>query len=239
MAREHPPYQFLDGEGEPWGLDVEVARLVFSRLGREVAFVAGDWGDTLAGLRLGKMDCVTGVEIYRNHGRGNFSFTSPYYNRKAVIFVHQGDPDIFEAADLVSKVVAGDRSSYVEQYLYLRGLLKSIRIVKTKGIDQSMQLLAEGRVVAVIAPMAVGLLLAERHGVSVRIMDVGDPGSPVGFAVEKGDEDLRLRLEEALEALKREGALKSVLARWGALSSSSSRRLPAPCLAGPVSGPAD
>ncbi|WFS61362.1 transporter substrate-binding domain-containing protein [Pseudodesulfovibrio thermohalotolerans] len=214
MAWEHPPYQFLDGEGEPWGLDVEVARLVFAKLGREVVFVAGDWDDVLASLRLGQVDCVTGVEIYRNHGRGRFSFTSPYYKRKAVIFVHQGDPDIFEAADLVSKVVAGDRSSYVEQYLRSRGLLKSIRIVKTKSIDQSMQMLVEGRVVAVIAPMAVGLLLAERHGVAVRIMDMGDPGSPVGFAVEKGNEELRNRLEAVLEALKREGALKPVLERW-------------------------
>jgi polar amino acid transport system substrate-binding protein len=213
MAKGYPPYQYLDAEGEPAGLDVEVAQLIFARLKIKGRMVSGAWDDIVANLRLGRLDCVCGMEI--NRERMNFfSFTSPYYSRKVVIFLRGDETSIGSVDDLVGKAVAGDRNSFVEQYLKERGLLSLIRIVKTKTKEQSMRMLKEGRVVAAIAPLAVGRLLAEREDLAVRIMDVGDPGSPVGFAVEKGNVDLLRRLEETLEALRREGALKPVLDRW-------------------------
>jgi polar amino acid transport system substrate-binding protein len=213
MARGYPPYQFLDAAGDPAGLDVEVARLVFARLGVEGRMVPGNWADIVANLRLGRLDCVCGMEANRDR-KHFFAFTSPYYNRKVVIFLRRDETDIGSVEDLIGKPVAGDRDSFVEHYLRQRGLLGIIRIVKTKTKEQSMDMLKSGKVVAVIAPLAVGHLLAERRGVPVRIMDVGDPGSPVGFAVEKGNDTLLRDLDNALNELKREGALRPVLERW-------------------------
>jgi len=66
----------------------------------------------------------------------------------------------------------------------------------------------------VIAPLAVRRFLADREDMDLRVMDVGDPGSPVGFAVEKGNTAFLQDLEKALGAIKREGALQPVLDRW-------------------------
>ncbi|XXJ20277.1 transporter substrate-binding domain-containing protein [Desulfovibrio caledoniensis] len=213
MAKGYPPYQYLDEAGEPAGLDVEVARLIFARLGARSRFVPGAWDDIVANLRLGRLDCVCGMEINRERMHF-FSFTSSYYNRKLVIFMRGDEASIDSVDDLVGKAVAGDRNSFVERYLKERGLLSLIRIVKTKTKEQSMRMLKDGGVVAAIAPLAVGRLLADREGLDVRIMDVGDPGSPVGFAVEKSNVGLLRELEEALAALRREGALRPVLDRW-------------------------
>jgi polar amino acid transport system substrate-binding protein len=213
MARGYPPYQFLDDMGEPAGLDADVARLLFARIGVEGQLVPGAWDDIVANLRLGRLDCVCGMEI--NRERMNFfAFTSPYYSRKVVIFVRTEETGIVSVDDLVGKAVAGDRHSFVEQYLKDRGLLGVIRIIKTKSKEQSMRMLKEGRVVAVIAPQAVGRLLAGREEMPVRVIDVGDPGSPVGFAVEKSNTALLKKLEKALEETKRDGSLQRVLARW-------------------------
>lgn len=213
MAKGYPPYQFLDDQGEPAGLDVEVARLIFDRLGVRGRMVPGAWDDVVANLRLGRLDCVCGMEI--NRARMNFfAFTEPYYSRKVVIFLRRDETGIRSVDDLVGKAVAGDRHSYVEWDLRERGLLNLIRIVKTKSKEQSMRMLKEGKVVAVIAPLAVGRFLADREDVDLRVMDVGDPGSPVGFAVEKGNTAFLQDLEKALGAIKREGALQPVLDRW-------------------------
>ncbi|OIQ51986.1 putative amino-acid ABC transporter-binding protein precursor [Pseudodesulfovibrio hydrargyri] len=213
MATGYPPYQYLDDKGEPAGLDVEVTRLVLARLGARVRMVPGHWDDIVANLRLGRLDCVCGMEI--NRERMNFfAFTSPYYSRKVVIFVPRGETGIRSADDLVGKVVAGDRNSFVERYLKERGVFNLVRIVRTKTKEQSMRMLKEGKAVAAIAPLAVGRLLADREGLDVRVMDVGDPGSPVGFAVEKGNAALLGKLEKTLETLKREGVLQPVLDRW-------------------------
>ncbi|EGB14139.1 extracellular solute-binding protein family 3 [Pseudodesulfovibrio mercurii] len=213
MARGYPPYQFLNDAGEPTGLDMEVAELVFARLGIKARMVPGIWDDVVASLRLGRLDCVIGMEI-NSERRPFFEFTSPYYNRRVVVFVNRDDQGIRTVDDLVLKAVAGDRHSFVERYLRQRGLLDSIRIVKTRSKDQSMRMLKEGKVVAVIAPLAVGRLLAERYALPVRVIDVGDPGSPVGFAVVKGNSELRRKLDDALQGLKAEGALQPVLDRW-------------------------
>ena len=213
MARGYPPYQFLDDDGDAAGLDAEVARLIFDRLGVRGHTVPGPWDDIVAQLRLGRLDCVCGMEI--NRARMHFfAFTEPYYTRKVVIFLRLDEAGIRSVGDLVGRAVAGDRNSFVEEYLKERGLLNLIRIVKTKSKAQSMRMLKDGKVVAVIAPLAVGRFLAGREDLDVRVMDVGDPGSPVGFAVEKGNVVLLRELERALEALKREGALQPVLERW-------------------------
>ncbi|WP_319584449.1 transporter substrate-binding domain-containing protein [uncultured Pseudodesulfovibrio sp.] len=213
MAKGYPPYQFLDEEGEPAGLDIEVARLLFSRLKVRYRLAPGAWDDVVANLRLGRLDCVCGMEI--NHARRSFfDFTKPYYNRKVVIFLPRDDASIQSVGDLVGKAVAGDRHSFVEEYLKDHGLLSLIRIVKTKSKEQSMRMLKEGKVVAVIAPLAVGRFLADRDGLDLRIMDVGDPGSPVGLAVEKGNADLLRDLDTAMQALRQEGKLQTVLGHW-------------------------
>ncbi|MEZ7197545.1 transporter substrate-binding domain-containing protein [Pseudodesulfovibrio karagichevae] len=213
MARGYPPYQYLDAQGKPAGLDAEVAKLVLARLGVTGRVLPGDWDDVVASLRLGRLDFVCGMEI--NHDREHFfAFTTPYYTRKVVIFVRRDETGFKSVEDLVGKAVAGDRHSFVEHYLKELGLLDAIRIIRTRTKDQSMRMLKDGKVVAVIAPLAVGRLLAGRQGMPVRVIDVGDPGSPVGFAVEKSNDVLLKRLENALEELKREGALQPVLDRW-------------------------
>jgi len=213
MALGYPPYQFLDARGKPAGLDIEVAGLVFARMGVECRMVAGDWDDMVASLRLGRLDCVCGMEINRDREHF-FAFTTSYYRRKVVIFVRRDDSGLDTVEDLVGKAVAGDRHSFVEHYLKQRGLLNAIRIIRTKSKEQSMRMLKDGKVLAVIAPLAVGRLLAKRQGVPVRVVDVGDPGSPVGFAVEAGNDALLRKLESAIEELKREGVLQPVLDRW-------------------------
>lgn len=213
MAEGYPPYQYVGRDGQPAGIDVEVARLLFAEAGLKADIEAGVWDDMVASLRLGRLDCVIGMEINEER-RQFFDFTAPYYNRKVVLFVRRDDESIRSVRDLEFKAVAGDRHSFVEHYLQEQGLLNSIRIIKTKTKEQSMRLLKEGTVVAIIAPKAVGLLLASEYGVPVRVIDVGDPGSPVGFAVEKGNIELRNALDRALGQLERKGAIKGVLKHW-------------------------
>eukprot|EP00831_Metopus_contortus_P052554 TRINITY_DN44110_c0_g1_i1.p2 TRINITY_DN44110_c0_g1~~TRINITY_DN44110_c0_g1_i1.p2 ORF type:complete len:185 (+),score=23.04 TRINITY_DN44110_c0_g1_i1:227-781(+) len=142
-----------------------------------------------------------------------FDFTPPYYKRKGMVFV-RADSFIHSVYDLRWQVVAGDRDSFVEQVLRDEGLYKHIRLYQTRSKDQSMLLLKNREVVAVIAPRAVGEYLARKHAVAVRMIDVGDPGTPVGIAVAKGNEALLRQLTTALQKLAEQGGVEEVLQRW-------------------------
>lgn len=111
-------------------------------------------------------------------------------------------------------MIAGDRHSAVEDYFSEIGLKNKIRIIQTNSKDESMQLLKERKVTAIIAPKAVGFFLAKKHGVKVKTLPLPLGASPVGIAVKKGNADLLRRINEGLEKLKNQGKLEAVIKRW-------------------------
>lgn len=63
-------------------------------------------------------------------------------------------------------------------------------------------------------PKAVGLYLAQQMGIEVKILDNPDPGSPVAFAVKRGNHQLLVQIDEALEALISEGEIQRLYEKW-------------------------
>lgn len=213
LAKGYPPYQFQSELGVPVGVDVEVIKLLADQMDIEIKIVQGPWDEMVAALRLGQVDCVGGMEINEKRQRV-FDFTTPYYSRSGAVFTLKENQSIRNFVDLTRKFVAGDRHSYVDALWADLGLKQRIRIRHTESKDHSIQLLKRGEVVAVVAPKAVGYYLAAKHEISVRIIDGSDPGTPVGLAVSKGNTQLLERLESALKALREDGKIDAVMAKW-------------------------
>ena len=213
VACGYPPYQFRSEANDPVGLDVDVIRLVCERMGVQSRIVQGPWEDMMIALRVGKVDCVGGMEINEKRLR-IFDFTSRYYNRRSAVFTLRENRFIQSLEDLKGMVIAGDRHSYAEEILYQKGIKHRIRIRHTQSKEVSLRLLKEGEVVAMVAPVAVAHYLAEQHGVSLRIIDNSDPGSPVGLAVRKGNSKLLERLNSILTDLLADDTVDMVLAKW-------------------------
>lgn len=212
IAEGYPPYQFTLRNGEPAGIDVEVIRKVAERLGKTIEFRQGPWDRILTELRLGRLDCISGMEI-NQHRKMLFDFTSPYYKRTVAVFVLH-DSHIRSLFDLEGRVITGDRHSYVELHFAALGIKNKIRIHQTRSKEQSIQLLKKGEVVAMVAPKAVAYYLADQYGIKLRVLDAPDPGSPVGIAFEKGKTEMRIEVEQALTDLREEGGLDSIISKW-------------------------
>ncbi|QGY41138.1 transporter substrate-binding domain-containing protein [Pseudodesulfovibrio cashew] len=213
LATGYPPYQFKDEKGNPAGIDVEVAKLLAKQMGVRIQFVQDSWDNVVTSLRLGRLDCICGMEINPKR-RIMFEFTPPYYSRRVVVLVLARTKSVNSLEDLKWSVVAGDRHSYIERLLEKRGLKNKIRIHQTKSKDVSMQLLEEGNVLAMIAPKAVAHYLAKKHDVHIKVIEDSDPGSPVAVAVEKGNTKLMIRLQDALVKLEENGRLDAVFSKW-------------------------
>jgi polar amino acid transport system substrate-binding protein len=63
IAQGYPPYQFQDETGKPTGLDVDVLRLVFEKLGKKMTIQQDKWDTIVGNLCFGDLDCVSGMEI--------------------------------------------------------------------------------------------------------------------------------------------------------------------------------
>ncbi len=213
VAKGFPPYQYQAENLAPTGLDVEIIRNVATRMGKTIVFQQLPWDKVITSLRLGRIDCIAGIEINKKR-ETFFDFTTPYYMRKVVVFVREDNTNIQTIHDLRWQVVAGDRHSFVEEYFNQIGLRSQIRLYQTDSKETSMLLLQQKTIVAVIAPLEVGLYLAQKHHVKIKILDNLDPGSPVGIAVAKGNTKLLKQIEISLQKLKQEGTIDSIVAKW-------------------------
>ena len=212
FATGYPPYQFTES-GQPAGLDIEIAG-VLAKEGLNFSIIQDNWDDIVAMLRnRTRVDIVGGMEINAER-QAWFDFSPALYRRRNVLFVPADDTTIRGLGDLVGKKVSGDRGSYVENKLATMGIKDAIRLVEYGSKEESMQALKVGKVVASIMPEAVGFYLAKRFGVRVRLVDVGDPGSPVGFAVRRGDTATLAAVDAAIRKALATRAFDSIFGKW-------------------------
>jgi len=213
LAVGFPPYQSMK-DGRPEGLDVALTRALAQEAGFTVEWVPRPWDELLALLRLSHdLDAVAGMEQTGDRPRLYLLGKAQYFRRNMLV-VRADGPPIRNLEDLADRAVAGDRGAFGEQILADRGLKADVRLVRTRSKDESFNALVTGRVAAALMPELVALALAKEHGVAVRLVDLGDPGSPVGLAFPKDRADLAVRLDLALGRLEKSGALRKLLASF-------------------------
>lgn len=212
IALGYPPYQYQDKQGNTAGLDYEVTKLVFENAGLKVKFVQKSWDEVLFGImhKNGVVNVLCGAEI-SSEREVALDFSIPYYSRNIVIFALK-DSEIKELSDLYGKVITGDRHSFVEREI---GEDKDkIRIIQTISKEDSFLKLKQGKVVAVVAPLEVGNYLAKTLDIEVKVISQNDFGSPVAFAVEKGNKELLKILNKSLEELIKNGSIEKILKKY-------------------------
>lgn len=214
VASGFPPYQY-EKNGRPAGLDVELTEALAAELGVTILWTQAPWDNLTARMRLTKeLDLLIGMEKTSERQK-LYLLGKSLYTRKNLLFLRADETTIQNLNDLTDRLVARDRDSYSEELLSAKGLRTEVRMVKTETKEEAFAALASGRVVAAFMPEAVGYTLAQQSGVSVRTLDVGDPGTPVGLAFPKnGGDGLLRRFDEAVGRMEKSGELSRLLARY-------------------------
>lgn len=210
LATGFPPYQYV-AEGRPAGLDVLLAEAVVREAGMTLTWVQRPWDEVVAILRTSAdLDLVVGMEKTEPR-KALFLFGRTLYTRRNCLFVRADDRAIRSLEDLSGQAVAGDRDAFGEDLLGHKGLKTDVRLIRTPTKDAAMAALALGRVSAALMPEAVGLTLARQRGVAVKVIDLGDPGTPVALAFPPGHRALADLLDQAVERLEKAGTLQKIL----------------------------
>lgn len=213
LATGFPPYQYSVA-GKPTGLDVDLAEAIAHEAGFEVSWIQRSWDEVVGILRTSSdLDFVTGME-QSDTRRESFVFGKTLYVRRNVLFVAASNSEIQGLADLPRKTVAGDRDAFGEDRLSGLGIKTSVRLVRTLSKHDAMILLSEHQVDAALMPEAVGWALSKTLGLSVRAVDIGDPGTPVSLAFQPRRRTLQVRLDAAFDRLKERGVVDKILRTW-------------------------
>lgn len=212
----YPPYNYEDSNGKPTGIDVELAKEAFGRMGYDPVFTYINWEDKKNLLEDGDIDCIWGS--FSIDGREDqYRWTSPYMISRQVIAVSK-DSDIHTLADLRNKRVAVQSTTKPEEIFLAK---KDNRIPELKEVIslQNRELiysfLSKGYVDAIAAHQTAILQCMKDYDLEYRILD--EPLLTVGLGVAFANSDergLEKELSNTLEEMKQDGTTAKIIGKY-------------------------
>ncbi len=100
----YPPYNYLNEDGVPTGIDVELATEAFGRMGYDVKIVNIDWEKKQELVENGDIDCIMGCFSMKGRLDDYKSGRSVYGQCNQVVAVNENS-DIYTLSDLKGKTL--------------------------------------------------------------------------------------------------------------------------------------
>ncbi len=212
-----PPMGFVDEDGNTVGFDIDLARAVGEKMGKEVKFQSINWESKELELDGGTVDVIWNGLTMTPAREKAMTFTAPYLKNKQVVAVLK-DSSIQTFADMKDKAVVLQKGSTAvdalkdEKNKALADVIKS-----TTELEQNMLCFTEvenKRADAVIVDEVVAKYYLTKHPDKFRLLEETLADEFYGIAVKKGNTELRDKIQNALDELEAEGKTAEISTKW-------------------------
>ena len=212
----YPPYIYLNNDGTPAGIDVEIATEAFRRMGYAARFEVIDWEQKTALVESGAIDCIWGC--FSMQGRETlYRWAGPYMVSRQVVAVN-ADSSIQSLSDLAGKTVMVQSTTKPEG-IFLSG--SDPRIPQTVEVfsieDRSVQyaMLACGYVDAIAAHETAILQYMKDNYAVFRILEEPLLVTGLGVAFAKNDSrGLDHQLNDTFAQMREDGTLERIVGKY-------------------------
>lgn len=212
--QDFPPMGFVGDDGEYTGFDLDLAKEVAKRLGKEFVPQPIAWDSKDMELNAGNIDCIwNGFTVTGRED--NYTWSEPYMNNTQV-FVVGKDSGINSAADLAGKVVEVQADSSAEAALKenpdLAGTFGTLQT--TPDYNTAFMDLEMGAVDAIAMDVIVaGYQIEQRKADFVILEDsLSSEEYAVGFKL--GNTELKDQVQAQLEAMAADGTMQKISEEW-------------------------
>ena len=219
-----PPYGYRDDNGEYVGFDLDLAAEVCARNGWELVQQPIDWDAKDMELSSGAIDCIwNGFTI---NGREDAYTWSEAYVDNSQVFAVATESGITTKEELAGKIVAVQKDSSAlaalndeenEENIALRDSFD--QLIEYADYNTAFMDLEQGAVDAVAIDIGVAKYQIESREEGAFMMLEGDENKlateqyGVGFLL--GNEDLRDKVQETLNAMAEDGTFMEIAKKWG------------------------
>lgn len=212
----YPPFNYTGSDGQPTGVDVELAKEAFRRMGYAPRFVTINWEEKKALVESGAIDCAWG-SFSMNGREDEYTWAGPYLHSRQVVAVRNGS-DIYTLADLADKTLAVQSTTKPEE-LFLHaaenGLPQLRALYSLQDRDLIYTTLIKGYADALAAHESAIRQFMKDYSVEYRILDeplmLADLG--VAFAKDRAD-DIPQRLTAVFAEMMADGTTREIVSRY-------------------------
>lgn len=217
----HPPFNFIDANGQAQGFEVEVGKALCESAGLACSFVVTDWESLIPGLKAERHDAILASLSITDERRRKIAFTERYYRTPYAFAARkdEGRPRGTTPDDLKGRTIGAQDNSLAAPFL--EDLYKDSTVKLYASLEEASLDLAVGRIDAVLGDkfMLAEWLAKTREGSCCAF--IGDApdradyfGEGYGIGVRKQDADLKALLDKAIVTIKANGVYDAIRARY-------------------------
>lgn len=212
----YPPYIYLNNDGIPAGIDVEIATEAFRRMGYAARFETIDWEQKTNLVESGALDCIWGC--FSMDGREEaYRWAGPYMVSRQVVAV-DADSSIQTLSDLAGKTVAVQSTGKPEE-IFLSGsdprVPQGVDVLSIEDRSVQYAMLACGYVDGIAAHETGILQYGKDNAVDFRILEEPLLVTGLGIAFAKNDtRGLDTQLNDTLAQMRADGTLERIVGKY-------------------------
>ena len=214
MDPSFPPFETLDEDGKPVGLDVDLAKAIAATWQVELEIEAIGFDSLLDALKAGKIDSVVSAYPYDGRLTRDFIFSVPYFDAGLRLVVREGSL-IQDVSDLSEKRVAVEWGSMGD--MVGRRLERNGTALVLMAFETPQEAIEALRTRADIDALLVdNVTLREAQGSGANLIAVGQPleGNPYVVVLPARANDLERQVAKALATLREDGTMTALEDRW-------------------------
>jgi ABC-type amino acid transport substrate-binding protein len=236
VYRDFAPYSFLDSNGRPTGIDVDIARALAKKLGVVAAIHAVGADETMEddlrnnvwkGHYLGGH--VADVMLHSPYDRAyaednrKVDFVAPYYREQVVVAIPAAQAKGGPVLDRFTHEKVGVEGDTLADFFLLQAYDGQIRnqVVHFSSTLDAVAALKRGEVAGVMGPRteieyALGKDMSKYAVGPVKMPGMRSSGWDLGAAVKRGNTALAQAIDKAMAELRTSGAVQHIFQRYGA-----------------------
>ena len=205
-----PPYEMTTDAGTIEGIDVDTAQAIAEKLGLELQIDDMDFDAALLSVQQGKADIAMAGITVTDERMAVMSFSDSYATGIQSVIVPEGS-DIASVDDLAGKKIGTQRGT--TGYLYCSDDFGEDAVVAYDNGLTAVQALNNGQVDAVVIDNEPAKAYVESNP-GLKILDTSYAEEDYAIGMAKGNTALLEAVNAALEELKADGTLQSIVDKY-------------------------
>ncbi|WP_224703347.1 transporter substrate-binding domain-containing protein [Devosia aquimaris] len=209
----YAPWNFLDDAGKPAGFEIDLAAAICAKAEVTCEVITNDWDSIIPNLLAGNYDVIMAGMSITDERMETIDFTQNYFPPDPSRFIAPSGAGL-DIANLEGKRV-GVQGGTIQAAYAEANLAGKNTVVSFGTADQAMADLGAGNLDTILADGAYLEPVVAASGGAFEL--VGEDvmiGNGVGAGLRKDEAELKTKFDDALTALKKDGTLDGLIAKW-------------------------
>lgn len=208
---EFEPFEYRENGTDITGFDVEIAKKVAEKLGKELKIEDMAFDSLIMALNSDKIDFIAAGMTATEERKTQVDFSDSYFKSKQMIIVKADDTAINTVDDLKGKKVGVQLGTTGD--LAVSGTEGITDVSQFQTGTQAVMDLKNGKVDAVVIDAEPAKKMTEGQS-DLKLLDAPFVEEEYAIAVKKGDEELLKAINETLADIKADGTYDEIYAKY-------------------------